>query len=59
MGKALREKGEVSAAKQRKEGASRVASRRGAPASTRSNVSGSASRRTTLVDRAEKEDWII
>ena len=59
MGKALREKGEVAAAKQRKEGASRVASRRGAPASTRSNVAGNASRRTTLVDRAEREDWTI
>jgi len=59
MGKALREKGEGQASRQRKEGASRVAARRGAPASTRSNVSGTASRRTSLIDRAEKEDWAI
>jgi len=59
LGKQMREKGEAAGTRQRTEGASRVRQARGTGGSTRSNVSGSAARTRTVVDRAEKEDWII
>jgi hypothetical protein len=58
VGKSIREGGRQAASKQRRDGERRIESARGKPGAGRSNV-GSAGRNTSVVRRAEQEDWSI